>query len=358
MERALELALLGKGSVNPNPMVGAIIVKNNKIIGEGYHKIFGGPHAEIEAFTNAMEEVKEATMYVTLEPCAHFGKTGPCANAIVGKGIKEVVIAMKDPNPLVSGKGIKILEENGVKVTVGIMEEKSKKINEVFLHYIMNKTPFCVMKTAMTLDGKISTYSGKSKWITNKESREVVHMLRNSLSSIMVGIGTILEDNPSLTSRIEGIENIDPVRIIVDSKCRIPIDSKVLNIESNSKTIIATTKYASNDRLEAVKNKGAEILIVPTDKNNHVDLKELMKILGEMKIDSILLEGGGTLNWSALNSGVVNKIISFIAPKIIGGKDAKTPVEGEGIECLEESIFIKNMSVTALNQDLMIEGYL
>lgn len=356
MKRALELANMGSGYVNPNPLVGAVIVKNGQIISEGYHEFYGGPHAEINAFKNAKEDVTGATMYVTLEPCSHYGKTGPCANAIVEKGIKEVIIAMEDPNPVVAGRGIKILRDNGIDVTCGIMERETKKLNEIFIYYITTKTPYCIMKTAMTLDGKIATHTGHSKWITNEKSRQYVHKIRNRVSGIMVGIGTVLADDPSLTTRLASGEGKDPIRIIVDSTGKIPLDSKVLNSKSASKTIIATTEKIDIEKRKSIEKKGAEVLIIPSE-NNRVDLKKLIERLGEKKIDSILIESGGTLNWSALRNGIVNKVISFIAPKIVGGKSSKTPVEGMGVDTMDKSILIKDMRIIRMDEDIVIEGY-
>jgi diaminohydroxyphosphoribosylaminopyrimidine deaminase/5-amino-6-(5-phosphoribosylamino)uracil reductase len=357
MLKALELSQKGIGYTKPNPLVGTVIVKDGKIIGEGYHELYGGNHAEINAFKNATTDVSGATMYVTLEPCSHYGKTPPCANAIVEKGIKKVVIALKDPNPLVAGKGIKILEDNGIEVVTGILEEECKKTNEIFLKYITIQTPFCIMKTAMTLDGKIATNIGDSKWITNEASRKYVHELRHRVSGIMVGIETVLKDNPSLNTRLENKKCNDPVRIIVDSRCRIPLDSKVLNIESASKTIIATTELASDSTLNVLRNKGAEIIITPL-RDNRVNLCYLMKELGKLKIDSVLLEGGSTLNYSALEQGIVDKVLYFIAPKLIGGKFAKTPIGGEGKLAMKDAILLKNIEVTRFHNDIMVEGYL
>lgn len=355
MRRAIELAKKGEGYTKPNPLVGAVIVKDNKIIGEGYHQFYGGPHAEINAFRNALEDVKGGKMYVTLEPCSHYGKTPPCALAIVESGIKEVVIGMKDPNPLVAGRGIRILEEAGIKVTSGVLEEEVKELNEIFIKYITTKLPFVIMKTAMTLDGKIAAHTGDSKWITNELSRQYVHKIRNKVSAIMVGIGTVLEDDPMLTTRLEDKEGADPIRVIVDSRGRIPLESKVLNIDSEAKTIIAVTEKASKEKIKEIENKGAEVLIIP-EKNDKVDLKYLMKELGERDIDSILLEGGSTLNYSALNEGIVDKVISFIAPKIIGGEKAKTPVGGEGREYMKDAIALENIKVSRFEEDVMIEG--
>lgn len=357
MERAIELAKLGIGFTSPNPLVGAVIVKEDKIIGEGYHEIYGGHHAEINTFKNATQDVKGATMYVTLEPCSHYGKTPPCAEAIVKSGISKVIIGMKDPNPLVAGRGIKILKSNGIEVITGVLEDEMKKLNEIFIKYITTKEPFCILKTAMTLDGKIATKTGDSKWITNEESRNYVHEIRHSVSGIMVGIGTILKDNPSLTTRIKDINGKDPIRIIVDTYGRTPLDSKVLNNKSKSKTIIATTEKANPGIINKFKERNAEVLIIPI-KNNKVDIKYLIKLLGEKGIDSILLEGGGTLNYSALNEGIIDKVISFIAPKIIGGKDAKTPVEGEGKTYINDCFNLENINLLRFNKDIVIEGYL
>ena len=356
MRRALELSIKAVGFVNPNPMVGAVIVKDNRIIGEGYHEYFGGPHAEVNAFKNATEDVEGATMYVTLEPCSHFGKTPPCADSIVRNKISKVVIGMIDPNPIVAGRGIEILRSNGIEVVTGIIEAEIKKTNEIFVKYITEKEPFCIMKTAMTLDGKIATSSGDSKWISNEKSRLYVHELRHKITGIMVGIGTVLKDDPELTTRREDKISINPIRIIIDSKARIPLEAKVLKCDEKTKTIIATTEFAKESKVEAIKQKGAEVIMIPS-KNNQVDLKYLMKVLGDMGIDSILLEGGSTLNYSALEEGIVDKIITFISPKIFGGTSGKTPVGGKGIEKVEDSILLMDTEVTRFNEDIMIEAY-
>lgn len=357
MKRALELAKKGIGYTNPNPLVGAVIVKEGRIIGEGYHKVYGDNHAEINAFLNATEDVKGATMYVTLEPCSHYGKTPPCAKAIVDKGIKKVVIGLKDPNTLVAGKGIKILQEAGIEVTVGVLEDEVRKLNEIFLKYITTKLPFVIMKTAMTLDGKIATCKNESKWITGELSRKYVHTLRHRMSGLMVGIGTILVDNPCLTTRLGDSKGCDPTRIIVDSNARIPLDARVLNLESEAKTIIAVTEKANKEKIRILKEKGAEVIITPC-KKERVDLTFLMKELAARKIDSILLEGGSQLNYSALEEGIVDKVNVFIAPKIIGGNTAKTPVGGLGIAHIKDAIALHNVNVQLFGKDIMIEGYI
>ncbi|MCB2290075.1 bifunctional diaminohydroxyphosphoribosylaminopyrimidine deaminase/5-amino-6-(5-phosphoribosylamino)uracil reductase RibD [Clostridium sp. CS001] len=357
MGRAIELSKKAMGFVNPNPLVGAIIVKDNRIIGEGYHEYFGGPHAEVNAFANATEDVEGATMYVTLEPCSHYGKTPPCADAIVKNKISKVVVGMIDPNPKVSGRGIEILRSNGIEVTSGIMDKEIRKINEIFIKYITRKEPFCIMKTAMTLDGKIATATGDSMWISNEKSRAYVHEIRHMVSGIMVGIGTVLKDDPELTTRREGVISKNLMRIIIDSTAKVPLEAKVLNCNEKTKTIVVTTELANNNKLEAIKEKGAQVIITPSI-NNRVDLNYLMRVLGEIGIDSILLEGGSTLNYAALKAGVVDKVITFISPKIFGGTSSKTPVGGKGVEYVKDSILLTDTEIKRFDEDIMIESYI
>lgn len=352
MSHALTLAQKGMGYVNPNPLVGAIIVKNNKILGQGWHEKYGGLHAERNALKNCGEAPSGATMYVTLEPCCHYGKTPPCTKAIIHSGIKKVVIGSLDPNPLVSGKGVQLLKSTGIEVVEGILEEKCRKINEVFFYFIRKKLPFVTMKYAMTMDGKIATISGLSKWITCEASRENVHRHRNGYSSIMVGVGTVIADNPSLTCRIEHGRN--PIRIICDTNLQTPIDSIVVKTAKEIKTIIATA-CGDIKKINMYSYFGCEILQLPR-KDNHIELNILMKELGAQNIDSILLEGGSTLNFSALQSGIVNKIQAYIAPKLFGGEKAKTPVGGAGIMAMENCIRLKNQSIIRLGEDILIEG--
>lgn len=352
MKYALTLARKGAGKVNPNPLVGAVLVKDGKIIGEGYHEFYGGAHAEINALKSASESVEGATLYVTLEPCAHYGKTPPCIEAIIKNKIAQVVIGSLDPNPLVSGKGVLRLEEAGVKVATGVLEEECKKLNEVFMKYIVKKEPFVVLKSAMSLDGKIATVTGESKWITSEEARNGVHQLRNTLSGIMVGVETIIKDDPQLTCRITNGRN--PIVIVVDSKLRIPMTSKILNGES--KVIVATTKQAEQSKVSQLQELGISVFILESHKCR-VDLKQLMKQLGRLGIDSILLEGGASLNDSALKAGIVDKVRFYIAPKIIGGENAKTSVGGEGIRRLEDAIQIKDLKIQVIGKDIVLEGY-
>ncbi|WP_234124749.1 bifunctional diaminohydroxyphosphoribosylaminopyrimidine deaminase/5-amino-6-(5-phosphoribosylamino)uracil reductase RibD [Clostridium hydrogenum] len=357
MKRALELAEKGRGRVNPNPMVGAVIVKDNQIVGEGFHEFFGGNHAEVNALNMAGENAKGAEIYVTLEPCSHFGKTPPCALALIKAGIKRVIISMKDPNPIVSGRGIKILRDNGIEVLVGVLEAEAVKLNEIFVKYMETKTPYVLMKTAATLDGKISTISGESRWISSKASREYVHYLRNNMMAIMVGIGTIIADNPMLTTRLEGKCCKSPTAIIIDSKLRISLNSKILETLKERKVIIAVTEEADKNKIKQLEDIGVLIIKTPL-KEEKVDLKYLMTKLGELGIDSILLEGGSTLNFSFLKEKLVDKVICFIAPIMLGGEKAKTPVGGIGIEKLSEAVRLSNMKLRTIGQDILVEGYI
>ena len=355
MQRAIELAAIGQGKTNPNPLVGAVIVKADRIIGEGFHERPGGAHAEVNAFLNATEPVEGAAMYVTLEPCAHYGKTPPCADMIIEKGIKRVVVGIKDPNPLVAGKGIQKLLDAGISVDVGILAEECQKQNEVFLKFIIEKKPYVILKAGMSLDGKVATTSGESQWITSKAARAHVHQLRNNYKGIMVGIDTVIADNPLLTCRIQG--GRDPIRIIVDSRLRIPIDAKVLDMQNESKTIIATTHLADSEKIKALQGRGIDIIVTKSI-NGRVNLESLMTILGEKDIDSILLEGGPTLNYSALESGIVDKVMIYMAPMLIGGKSSKTAVEGEGIRKLSDAIQLEEISCRPMDKDILLEGYI
>lgn len=355
MKRALELAKNGIGYVNPNPLVGAVIVKNDKIIGEGWHAFYGGPHAEVNAFKNAAQDAEGAEMYVTLEPCSHYGKTPPCAEAIIRHKIKKVIVALEDPNPEVAGRGIQMLKDSGIEVVVGELEEECRSINEIFLKFITTRFPFCLLKTAMTLDGKIAAKTGDSKWVTNEASRDYVHQLRHRMAAIMVGVNTVIKDNPHLNTRLKNGEGSDPIRIIIDSSARIPLEANVLNHSSKAHTIIAATERADKEKLKQLEQKGAEIILTPFQ-DKRVDLKYLMQELGARKIDSVLLEGGSELNYSALEAGIVDKVNVFIAPKFIGGSEAKTPVGGDGKMVMQDAVMLSHTKVRQFGEDVMIEG--
>ncbi len=352
MSFALELAEKGVGAVNPNPLVGAVVVKNGRIIGSGYHERYGELHAERNALKNCVESPEGAVMYVTLEPCCHYGKTPPCTDAIIENGISKVYVGALDPNPLVSGKGVEILRNNGIEVVTGVLKEKCYKQNQVFFHFIETKRPFVVMKYAMTLDGKIATVTGESKWITGEKARERVHQDRNRYKGIMVGVGTVIADNPKLDCRIKGGRN--PVRIICDSNLRTPLDSEIVQSANKIETIIATGNPDKTKQKDFT-DFGVKILEVGLTENR-LDLDDLMIKLGELKIDSILLEGGSELNFSALESGIVDKIQCYIGTKIFGGVEAKTPVGGHGFERILKCVKLKNQGVTKLGEDILIES--
>lgn len=352
MLQAIQLAKQGEGWTNPNPMVGAVIVKNGRIIGKGYHKKCGELHAERNAIASLTESAEGATIYVTLEPCCHYGKTPPCTEAIIEQKIKRVVIGSRDPNPKVSGKGIKMLQEAGIEVIEDFMREECDRLNPVFFHYITTKTPYVVMKYAMTLDGKIATKTGASKWITGEAARAEVQHMRHRYMGIMAGIGTVIADDPMLNVRVEGWKS--PIRILCDSGLRIPLDGQIVKSAGKYRTIVA---YADSENTEAKRKRlhemGVETICCP-DENNQVDLKKLMKYLGEEGIDSILLEGGGTLNDSALRAGIVQEVQAFIAPKLFGGMNSKTPVEGIGVRFPSEAVKLKCTDICQIGEDILI----
>ena len=359
MLRAIQLAKKGEGWTNPNPMVGAVIVKDGRIIGEGYHKKYGELHAERNAIASLTESAEGATIYVTLEPCCHYGKTPPCTEAIIEQKIKKVVIGSRDPNPKVAGKGAQILRESGITVVQDFMREECDCLNPVFFHYITTKTPYVVMKYAMTLDGKIATKTGASKWITGEPARQEVQHMRHRYMGIMAGIGTVLADDPMLNVRIEGWKS--PVRIVCDSSLRIPLDSQIVRSAKEYRTIVAYVGREENEeitekitkKIKQLHAKGVDTVCCP-DEKGQIDLKKLMTYLGNKGIDSILLEGGGTLNDSALRAGIVKEVHCFIAPKLFGGKNSKTPVEGIGIGLPSEALKLKCTDICRIGEDIRI----
>lgn len=352
MRRAIDLAEKGRGWTAPNPVVGAVIVKNGQIIGEGYHQTYGGLHAERNALASCRESPAGADLYVTLEPCCHHGKTPPCTDALLEAGIGRVFIGAADPNPLVSGKGVQILRKAGVSVQEGVLQEACAEQNRIFFHYIRTGTPWVVLKYAMTLDGKIAAVTGKSRWITGEAAREHVHRMRHELTGIMVGSGTVLTDNPSLDCRIAGLKN--PVRIVCDTTLSVPPDALVIQSAAAQRTILATA-CTDTERLKPYLAAGCEILPVIKD-GAHLNLKQLMKALGRQGIDSILLEGGAGLHWAALASGIADEVCAYIAPKLFGGADAKTPVGGAGVASPAEAFRLEKQTVTDIGGDLLIRG--
>ena len=354
MRRAIELAKKGGGYVHPNPLVGCVVVKDGEIIAEGYHEKYGEFHAERNALLRCQSETKDASLYVTLEPCCHYGKTPPCTEIIIEKGIKKVFVGILDPNPLVAGKGVKILQDAGIEVEVGLCDDEIREMNKVFLKYITTKRPYVIMKTAMTLDGKIAAYTGDSRWVTNEQSRKLVHELRSEMAAVMVGIGTVLADDPMLNVRLEG-EHHQPIRIVVDSNLRIPIDSQLVKTAKEYRTIVATTVSDNCRDARPCVSTGIELIQCKSN-NGHVDINDLITKLGAMGIDSLLLEGGGTLNAAFLEAGCVDEVWAFIAPKIIGGESAKTPVSGKGIKKMSDAIQLQNIDIQNINGDILIKG--
>ena len=368
MQRAIELARRGAGFVNPNPMVGCVVVKNDTIITEGYHEYYGGFHAERNALINCTSDCKDATLYVTLEPCCHYGKTPPCTEIIIEKGIKKVVVGLLDPNPLVSGKGISILQNAGIEVVSGVEEDKIKDLNKVFLKYIKTKRPYVLLKTAMTLDGKIASYTGDSRWITNEKSRKLVHKLRSEMMGIVAGIGTVKSDDPMLNCRLECQQSTDngqqlnihqPTRIIVDTKASISLESNIVKTANEYRTILAvgqqTTDNRQQTKINELKSLNVDILYCE-EKDGHVDIDDLMTKLGRKGIDSLLLEGGSCLNAAFLQAGCVDEVYAFIAPKIIGGEHSKSPIGGQGIELMKDAITFDKVEIEQIENDILIKG--
>ncbi len=351
MRRAIDLARRGTGWTNPNPLVGAVIVKDGRIIGEGYHAKYGDLHAERSALASLRESAEGATLYVTLEPCCHYGRQPPCTQAILESGIAQVFVGSRDPNPLVAGKGVQLLRENGVQVTEDFLRGECDKLNPVFFHYITTKTPYVVMKCAMTADGKIAARTGASKWITGEPARQTVQELRAAYSGIMAGIGTVLADDPMLNVRLEGKRS--PVRIICDSRLRIPLDSQICATAEQYKTIVACGDSPDPAKQAALEALGVQVLPCPDD-DGKVNLPALMRELGTMGIDSVLLEGGGTLNESALRAGIVREVKAFVAPKLFGG-GGKSPVEGAGVALPDEAWLLELAEVSQIGEDLLLD---
>ncbi|MDP7244701.1 MAG: bifunctional diaminohydroxyphosphoribosylaminopyrimidine deaminase/5-amino-6-(5-phosphoribosylamino)uracil reductase RibD [Flavobacteriales bacterium] len=346
---AIKLAEKGRGYVSPNPLVGCIIVKRGKIVGRGYHKKYGEEHAEINALKAAGKKANNATMYVNIEPCSHWGKTSPCTEKIVEAGIREVIVGVEDPNPLVDG--YKELKFRGLKTRIGILRDKAKKLNEAYIKYTKTKKPFVILKLAMSLDGKIATSSGDSKYITSRAARKYVHQLRNDVDAVMVGINTITRDNPMLDSRL--VKGKNPKKIVVDSSLKISERSKIL--KEPSKVIIATTKKAPRKKIDKLQHKGARIIIL-NPKKGLVDLKELAKELGKSEIASVMIEGGAELSGNAIKEGIVDKLLIFTAPKIIG--NGLGPIKNLGIKKVNKAIKLKNILTKKIGKDFLVEGNL
>ena len=359
MRRVLELARKGRGRTSPNPMVGAVLVKNGRVVGEGYHRKAGLPHAEIEALRRAGKKAKGADLYVNLEPCCHSGKTPPCTEAILSAGVKKVIVGMRDPNPLVSGKGFRQLKKKGVQVVTGTLRKECERLNEVFIKFVQTGNPFVVLKTAISLDGKIATRTGESKWITGRKAREKVHQIRNEIDAIVAGAWTIVKDNSYLTTRLKNKSTASnhPVRVILDNEFLVPLKSNVFKNADTERVIYVTGGKLPVSRRKELIRRGVDILVLKENKGK-VDLRCLLRALGDRDITSVLIEGGGEVNASALSAGIVDKVLVFVAPILIGGKDAPGPLGGKGIRSLASAYKIKNMTVNRIGDDFLLEGYL
>ena len=352
MREALHVARRAEGRTSPNPMVGAVVVREGRIVAEGWHRRAGTAHAEIHALNMAGDLARGATIYVTLEPCSHFGRTPPCAKALIDAGVSRVVAAMSDPNPRVAGRGFDMLRSAGVDVTVGVLEDEARRLNEVFIKWITRRLPFVTLKFACSLDGKIATVDGESQWISCEESRKFSHHLRDINDAILIGSGTLMADNPSLTTRLSGGKN--PVRVIVDSRAKIPLGAKVLT-DGAARTIIATTSKAPPEKISALKNLGVDIICAGD--GERVDLPTLMRELAARELTSVLVEGGGQIHFAMLAAGLVDKIFAFVAPKIIGGANALTAVEGAGFGRLADAVTLKNFTAEQIGSDILLGGY-
>jgi diaminohydroxyphosphoribosylaminopyrimidine deaminase / 5-amino-6-(5-phosphoribosylamino)uracil reductase len=358
MEKALSLARLALGQVSPNPAVGAVLVKNGTIIGEGYTQPPGSHHAEIAALQQASGDTTGSTMYVTLEPCCHFGRTPPCTQAIIGAGVAQVHMAMLDPNPLVAGKGQAKLESAGILTSVGLEAEQARELNEAYVKYVTTGLPFITVKLAISLDGKIATHSGDSKWISSEESRQFAHNLRYTHDAIMTGVNTVLADDPQLTTRCcggrGGTTKKQPLRVIVDGHGRTPVTARVFHEQGRS--LLAFGRPPTSEEVRTFADLNAEVLSLPAD-NGIIDLRQLLRALGRREITSVLVEGGGILNGSLFDQGVVDKVIVFIAPVIIGG-EAKTAIAGHGVEKIADAYNLEHVSIARFGPDIMVQGYI
>jgi diaminohydroxyphosphoribosylaminopyrimidine deaminase/5-amino-6-(5-phosphoribosylamino)uracil reductase len=352
MRRAVVLARRGLGRTGPNPAVGCVIVRDGAIVGEGWHRKAGTPHAEVHALAEAGSLARGADVYVSLEPCSHFGKTPPCADALIEAGVGRVFAGMVDPNPRVSGMGLERLRGAGIAAVAGILEAECRTVNEPFIKHVTTGLPFVMLKSALTMDGKCATAAGDARWITNERSRRHVHRLRSRMDAIMVGVGTVIADDPELTCRIPG--GRDPSRVVVDSMLRMPASARLLNLESKAKTLVATIS-SDRGRIAAVREKGAEVLLC-REREGRVDLQDMMARLGRMNIQSVLLEGGSTLAGEALRLGLIDKAVLFFAPKLVGGEGPGL-FAGMGIERMEDAFRLKDVSFRRFDGDFMIQGY-
>ena len=356
MALAIRLARRADGRTSPNPRVGAVLVKKGRIIGKGYHHRAGEPHAEILALREAGDRSPGSILYVSLEPCGHQGRTGPCTEAILAAGVKRVVVGMIDPNPRVSGKGIAWLRRRGVTVDVGMRSEECRRLNEDYIKLVTSGFPFVVWKAGASLDGRVATRSGESRWITGEKSRALVHRLRGKSDAIIVGVGTVRKDNPLLTCRMGGGRGKDPLRVVADSRLRIPREARVLRVNSSARTLIATTAAAPDRRIREMEKIGVEVIVLP-ERGGRLDLKALLRVLGERGIMRLFLEGGPELAGSFLREKQIDRIMFFIAPKLIGGVHAPGLIGRAGIRTLRQEVPVRDLRTRRIGKDLLIEGY-
>ena len=355
MAEALALAEKARGATSPNPMVGAVIVRDGAVVGRGYHKRAGTPHAEVHALRQAGDKARGATMYVTLEPCSHFGRTPPCAPAVAAAGIKKVVAAMKDPNPKVAGRGFAILRKAGVEVVTGVLENEAKALNAAFIKYVTTGKPLVILKAAVTLDGKTATGDGDSKWITGESARRDVHRLRGECDAVLVGIGTLLKDDPQLTCRLPGAKR-QPYRIVIDGGLDIGLKSNFCKLAADGKTIVATLPDANAAKAKKLEKSGVKVLRVPEKGTGKIDISQLLAELGKMSITSLLVEGGGETHFSFLSVGEADRAMFYIAPKLLGGKSSHTAVDGEGFGTIAAAVGVGEMEMKRFGNDIRISA--
>jgi diaminohydroxyphosphoribosylaminopyrimidine deaminase / 5-amino-6-(5-phosphoribosylamino)uracil reductase len=357
MKLALRLAAKGAGWVSPNPLVGSVVVKDGQVVGKGYHRRAGLPHAEVEALRIAGEASRGADLYVTLEPCNHQGRTPPCTQAILAAGIRRVIIAARDPNPQVTGNGAEFLMAQGVEVSVGVLEAEARQLNEAWFHWVKTGRPWVMAKAACSLDGRIATATGESQWLTGEIARAFGHRLRHQVDAILVGVGTVLADNPQLTARLPRGRSHDPIRIVLDSRLRLPLNSKLVQLKSPAPTWVATTNHAPPDTVHSLQEHGVQVMVLPAE-DGRVSLPVLLQLLGERQVQSVLVEGGAETLGAFFDQSLVQKFNFFYAPKILGGAKAPAMVGGQGVTHLGEAHIARNLSIRRLGVDLLMTGYL
>lgn len=356
MQEALRQARKGLGRTSPNPAVGAVVVMDGQILAKGYHRKAGLPHAEVDVLSKLGGRAKGGTLYVNLEPCHHYGRTPPCTEAILRSGLKRVVIGMKDLNPAVTGGGSEFLKEKGIKVTIGVLEQACRRLNEAFIKFVTSGRPFIMVKSALTMDGWTATSQRLSKWITNEKSRQYVHRLRDRTDGVMVGVGTVIADDPALTTRLKRKRGKDPMRIIADTHLRTPLNAKVLNHDSSADTILVVGSHGKDDGPDRARKKGVSTLVCPM-KDGRIDLVALMGILGEMSVTSLLIEGGASIIGSMIRERLIDKFYIFKAPKILGGEDGVPMAAGPGVKKMDDCLVLKDIHTRRFGDDILVVGY-